>query len=192
MTRPANTAQGPPEALAARLQKGDPDALTEAFRQLEPQLRRWLAWRFASRLDASDRDDVIGQTVLRAWRLHDRCNPHGNWQAWLRAIARSVAFDLLRARARAPTQSLSHDVVSRPPADLGGDRDALRERLRRCIKELPEIDRTIIEAYVSSPNPDRWASTLSAELGVAPGTLRVRKARIVSRLRRMLETEREE
>lgn len=60
---------------------------------------------FALRLTASaeDADDLVQETVLRAWRHLDALERDGSARSWLFRILRAVSTDELRTRARRRT-----------------------------------------------------------------------------------------
>jgi RNA polymerase sigma-70 factor, ECF subfamily len=62
---------------------------------------------YALQLTGGDRhraEDVVQETLLRAWRHPEALEPHrGSPRAWLRTVARNIAFDEHRARQSRPS-----------------------------------------------------------------------------------------
>ncbi len=112
--------------------------------------------------DASD--DIFQDTVLVAWRRladYDRTRPFG---PWLRGIARLVALEHAKRRARAPlASSRVIDAVERDLAALDrfagdGAEPAMgfRERLDAladCLARLPERSAAVVQAAYRDSRP---------------------------------------
>ena len=49
---------------------------------------------------ATEADDAVQETMLRAWRAHDRFDGRSAVGTWLYRIATNVCLDQLRSRAR--------------------------------------------------------------------------------------------
>jgi RNA polymerase sigma-70 factor (ECF subfamily) len=90
-------------------------------------------------------EDAVQETMLRAWRAHDRFEGRSALRSWLYRIATNVCLDLLSGRERRAR-----------PMDLG----PAREPIEANLNTLPEV--TWIE-----PTPD------PAEEAVARETLRL-------------------
>jgi RNA polymerase sigma-70 factor (ECF subfamily) len=78
---------------AARLRRGDPDALAAAIARYQHRLYRYLLRLVA---DPATAEDLFQQTwvrVMERLRLYD---PRRSFEAWLFAVAHNVAIDYLR------------------------------------------------------------------------------------------------
>src|SRR5215471_7478108 len=87
--RPARAAAGPRTAEAAPVGIGD----------LEPH-RRELTGYCQRIVGASEADDAVQETMLRAWRASAGFDGRSSVRAWLYRIAASTCLDLLRGRER--------------------------------------------------------------------------------------------
>jgi RNA polymerase sigma-70 factor (ECF subfamily) len=130
MARMENAAALAPRELELRLE--------EHRRELTGYCYRMLGSPFEA-------EDAVQETMLRAWRAHDRFEGRSALRSWLYRIATNVCLDLLSGRERRAR-----------PMDLG----PAREPIEANLNTLPEV--TWIE-----PTPD------PAEEAVARETLRL-------------------
>src|SRR5438045_1309095 len=80
-----------------RARGGDSDAFRElVLRHSQPIFR--VAYRMTG--NQHDADDVVQETLLRAYRTLDRFEERANFSTWLHRIAVNCSLDLLRARGR--------------------------------------------------------------------------------------------
>ncbi len=130
-------------------------------------------WRYALSLtsgDAVQAQDVVQETMLRAWR-----NPaafgadRGSPRAWLFAVARNLVIDEHRSarRRRERVTDLVPETPSADPAEAVVDRELLRVAMARLSPEHREVLR---ECYYRG----RSVAEAAAVLGVAPGTVKSR------------------
>jgi RNA polymerase sigma-70 factor (ECF subfamily) len=97
--------------------------------------------RLAARLVAPvDRDDVVQESLLRAWRRRSTYNPSkGSELGWLLAI---VGDQARRRRSRSRPPSLSLDRAAGAVLDRAGDID-----LERAIAQLSTRQRLAVDLY---------------------------------------------
>jgi RNA polymerase sigma-70 factor (ECF subfamily) len=88
-------------------------------------------------------EDMVQETLLRAWRRYDAFEERSSFRAWLYGIATNACLDALRRRHRA-TRVLPNEIVS--PADPTAD------------PEPPRVDIAWLEPY-----PDRLLEADPAE-----------------------------
>ncbi|HEV7919159.1 MAG TPA: sigma-70 family RNA polymerase sigma factor [Thermoanaerobaculia bacterium] len=84
-------------ATVSRARQGDP----EAFRQLVERHSKPI-FRVAYRMTGNehDADDVVQETLLRAYRQLEQFEERANFGTWLHRIAVNCSLDLLRSRGR--------------------------------------------------------------------------------------------
>jgi RNA polymerase sigma-70 factor (ECF subfamily) len=138
-----------PGRLLAAAQAGDEIAfrrLVEPYRHaLEVHCYRMLG-------SALDAEDLVQETLLRAWRAIDRFEPRAQIQTWLYRIATNACLTELQRRSRHPE---SLDPFPDAPADESSAptydpeaRYAIREgmelALLRAIQELPGRQRAVL------------------------------------------------
>jgi RNA polymerase sigma-70 factor (ECF subfamily) len=93
--------------------------------------------------NAHDAEDLVQDTLLRAYRAFDRYAPGTNIRAWLYTILYRVRTDALRRAGRSPaTVELTGDGPGQP-----APQDALAsggEDIERALGRLPEAFRTAV------------------------------------------------
>ncbi len=135
--------------LLAAAQAGD----ERAFRELVGPYRHALEVHCYRMLgSAHDAEDVVQETLLRAWRALERFEPRAQLQTWLYRIATNACLDELERRPRRPEPiDPFPDVLPGEAAAPTYDpvaRYAIREgmelALLRAIQELPGRQRAVL------------------------------------------------
>jgi RNA polymerase sigma-70 factor, ECF subfamily len=135
--------------LLASAQAGD----ERAFRRLVDPYRHALEVHCYRMLgSAQDAEDVVQETLLRAWRALERFELRAQFQTWLYRIATNACLDELERRPRRPTpvdpfpDVSSDDVVSPTydPAARYAIREGMELALLRAIQELPGRQRAVL------------------------------------------------
>jgi RNA polymerase sigma-70 factor (ECF subfamily) len=169
--------------IGTRLNRGEPEALEDAYRTLGPLVLSYLS-RYVPRPDI---EDVMQRVFFEVWRAHERYDPDRSLRGWVLGIARKRAIDHLRKR---------RDVVV--PLDSmreiqGDDGREIAERLvwadevRAALHLLPDLQREVIElAYFAGYTQSEIATRLDLPLG----TVKTRTARGLQRLAGLLENDR--
>jgi RNA polymerase sigma-70 factor (ECF subfamily) len=135
--------------LLAAAQAGD----EQAFRRLVEPYRHALEVHCYRMLgSAHDTEDLVQETLLRAWRALGRFEPRAQLQTWLYRIATNACLDELERRPRRPEpvdpfpdrpleerESPTYD-----PAARYAIREGMELALLRAIQELPGRQRAIL------------------------------------------------
>jgi RNA polymerase sigma-70 factor, ECF subfamily len=135
--------------LLAAAQAGD----ERAFRELVEPYRHALEVHCYRMLgSAQDTEDLVQETLLRAWRALERFEPRAQLQTWLYRIATNACLDELERRARRPepvdpfpdrpldeTASPTYD-----PAARYAIREGMELALLGAIQELPGRQRAVL------------------------------------------------
>ena len=108
-----------------------------------PYLKRLYGTAYRMTGNPADAEDLVQETLLRAFRSFDRFVPGTNLRAWLFTILHHVRTDGLRRARRAPrTEELAGEGPAVPPPQealaSGG------EDLARAIAALPEAFRLAV------------------------------------------------
>ncbi|MEJ7634275.1 RNA polymerase sigma factor [Aeromicrobium sp.] len=132
-------------------------------------------YRFAlARLgDSATAQDVVQETIVRAWRAAERFDPsRASLRTWLYAIAKNVISDHLASRSRA--LALAADLTENQEEGAMHDHaDAVADAdlVRRALGSISSDQRTaIVETYLLG----RPYVEVAHELGVSVSTLRSR------------------
>lgn len=179
----------PPAMLATLIRScaaGDRTALARLYEATAPQLFG-LALRMVRRRDLAE--EIVQEAFLAAWRHaggfdERRGSPH----AWLAAILRNRAIDLLRRRGR--EVPLDPDAAAAVPDPTPGplDQAAAGEQARAiaaCLDELEDGPRaSILLAYYDGLTYDEAAARLGAPLGTVKSWIRRGLMRLKSCLER--------
>src|ERR671936_118089 len=135
--------------LLAAAQAGD----ERAFRCLIEPYRRALEVHCYRMLgSAHDAEDLVQETLLRAWRALDRFEPRAQLQTWLYRIATNACLDELERRPRRPEPldpfpDQPSDEAEAPlydPAARYAIREGMELALLRAIQELPGRQRAVL------------------------------------------------
>ena len=129
---------------------------------------------FALQLTGGDRgtaEDVVQETVLRAWRHADALDPsRGPVRPWLLTVARRVVIDQHRARSARPSE-----VDDAGLANIGVE-DGVDAALDAWLiaDAMASLTSEHREALFHTYYAGRTVSEAAAVLGVPPGTVKSR------------------
>lgn len=194
-------------ALASRAAQGDHDAFARIMRRYNQRLYR-LAVSVMG--DASEAEDVLQESYVRAFYSLSSYSGAGSLGAWLARIVRNEAIDRVRSRdsrrshvaieadlggqsgedetnvaddpARAPAARLDLQALTDPQA-LAANAE-LRHLLERAIQRLPEPFRT---AFVLREVEGLSVEQTAEYLGIPASTVKTRDHRARNLLRAYLK-----
>jgi RNA polymerase sigma factor (sigma-70 family) len=169
---------GTPENSATTGVSGGGPAAEFAF-WVEPHLPAMA--RLAARLvPEADRDDVVQEALVRAWRRRTTYDEaRGSVATWLLAI---VAGCARRSRVRAPRDQ---PVDPHETAGAGTAADPDRDLdLERALRDLPRRERLAVALYYFL---DLDTAETAAVMGCSPGTVKATLHHARARLRGRLE-----
>ncbi|HKQ14924.1 MAG TPA: RNA polymerase sigma factor [Steroidobacteraceae bacterium] len=189
-------AAGDDAALASLAAQGDQDAFARIMRRYNQRLYR-LAVSVMG--DASEAEDVLQESYVRAFYAFATYTGAGSLGAWLGRIVRNEAIDRVRAR----DSRRSHVAIEADLADQGETVDEktnvtvdavidpealaanaeLRRLLERSIQRLPEQFRT---AFVLREVEGLSVEETAEYLGIPPATVKTRDHRARNLLRSFL------
>jgi RNA polymerase sigma-70 factor (ECF subfamily) len=101
--------------------------------RLLPHLQRYSATE-------ADKQDLLQEVWLRAYRKRRTFSGRGSLFGWLLTVSRTVGLAAVDGRARAPVTEQLRDVA---PAS-GADTIVLRDTLRHAVLALPERQREVL------------------------------------------------
>lgn len=151
---------------------------------IEPSLRPLKRFVAAALRNTPDADDIVQQTVLKAFVHLDQFRSEAQFTTWLRAIALNEIRQFHRERQRhgfQTVEALNFEVPDRKEsAQTACERKETGQVLRRAIKRLPENYQEVIEMrYLSGLSLAETADRLSVDIG----TVKTRLHRARRRLR---------
>ena len=129
-----------------------------------------------------DADDVAQTALLRAWRstAHLDTPQPGRMCAWLDAIARNVAIDLARQRARRPVTALEETPDAHVSVEAVVEARVLLDGALAAVHSLPPALR---EPLLLTVADGLSAEQVATRLGIEPAAARQR----ISRARKALK-----
>jgi RNA polymerase sigma-70 factor, ECF subfamily len=147
-----------------------------------PSLR---AFAMALTNDVSRADDLVQETILRAWQNQDRFEPGSNLGAWLFTILRNLFYSHLRRMKREVADSEgSYAAQLRTAPDQ--EASVIVKDMWRALGELPPDQR---EALLLVGAEGMSYDEAARICGVAVGTIKSRVNRARRRLAEHLEIE---
>jgi RNA polymerase sigma-70 factor, ECF subfamily len=133
------------------------DGDSEAFRALVERHSR-AVFRLAHRMtgNASDAEDVVQDTFLKAYKQLSRFESRANFGTWLHRIAVNCSIDLIRAR---PHRESGHDVADLEQFGAGEAAEAGRPSPERLMLSA-EVQARITDAMSGLSQMERAAFVL--------------------------------
>jgi RNA polymerase sigma-70 factor, ECF subfamily len=130
-------------------------------------------------------EDVVQETMIRAWRSMDTLDPReGSLLPWLATVARRIVIDDRRRKGVRPQETGEAGLESLPGVEDGLD-DVLRTMLvTEALKELTPAHREILNETILR---DRSVNQAAEALGIPVGTVKSRVYYAVRALRVVLE-----
>ncbi|MGE0708960.1 MAG: RNA polymerase sigma factor [Planctomycetota bacterium] len=129
--------------------------------------------------------DALQETFLRVYRQLERFDPGRPFGPWVLGIARHVAQDVQRRRARRPAGPLEGEVqdprASSPEREL--ERAEERGLLRGCVAALPSTER---EVFLLKQVEGLTYEQVAAAVGCSVRTAKYRMKAALERLEREL------
>jgi len=124
--------------------------------------------------DRQQAEDVIQETMLRAWRNYDTLHPERSAvAAWLATVARNIAVDRLRAKRRRPPEVHDESLFGNTRLSVGDHANqAVNSALvARALATLSPEQRAVIQQVYLA---DRTCAEAAVVLGIPVGTVKSR------------------
>ena len=167
-------------ALVAAYRAGDERAASELVRRHASAIGRFL---YSSGAVAGEIDDLVQETLFRAFRGLDRRRAEASFRSWLFTIAGNLLRDTYRKRRGHRVVPLE-DRDLPDPADPHGEFAAgeLEERVRVELGRLPRLQR---EVFLMRAQEGAAYEDIAAALCTTPGAARVHYHHAVKRLKEL-------
>jgi RNA polymerase sigma-70 factor (ECF subfamily) len=131
---------------------------------------------FQSREEA---EDVVQDSLIKAWKMRWRVRDPEKFPAWLSMIARHRASDVFRKRRPAP---FTHEPIDINPPNTA-DTTAMDQQLQSALAALPELHRAALTLRYFEEMDYR---TIENRLGLTNGALRGILGRALASMRKQL------
>jgi RNA polymerase sigma-70 factor (ECF subfamily) len=133
--------------------------------------------------DRARAEDVVQETMFRAWRNESVLDPAGgSRQGWLFTVARRIVIDQWRSTSCRP--EVLTDCVPDVPVEDTAQQTVDRQFVRAALQTLSiEHRQTLFETYFRGASVAAAAETL----GVAPGTIKSRTHYALRALRQAMD-----
>jgi RNA polymerase sigma-70 factor, ECF subfamily len=182
-TTPQSTTPTPEadQALVAAYRNGDQRAAAQLIERHMAALGRFL---YSSGADADEVDDLVQETLFRAFRRLATWRGEASFRSWLFTIGGNLLRDYFRSRKGRRVVSLDdYDIPdgSDPHSDLAAVE--VQDRIRRGIAQLPRLQR---EVFLLRSQEGAEYEEIAVSLGTTPGAARVHYHHAVRRLKELL------
>jgi RNA polymerase sigma-70 factor, ECF subfamily len=165
-------------ALVAAYRRGDQRAAAELIQRHSSALGRFL---YSSGADRDDVDDLVQETLFRAFRRLASWRGEASFRSWLFTIGGNLLRDQFRRRKKQRILSLDQREISDssdPHADLAAAE--LERRVRDGIGGLTRLQR---EVFLLRVQEGRDYEDIAVLVGSTPGAARVHYHNAIKRLR---------
>ncbi len=144
-----------------------------------PRLRRYARAMLGDRAAA---DDLVQDTLERAWNRFAQWRAGSDLRAWLFGIMHNLRVDQLR-RGGLPTHTLDDDACEVPTRATQSDRLEVMD-LESALRQLPDDQR---EVLLLVGLEEMSYAEIAAALGIPIGTVMSRLSRGRERLRQIMD-----
>src|SRR5260370_21784926 len=179
------------ETAVARARSGDADAFRVLVERHSHPLFR-LAFRMTG--NEQDAEDMVQETLLRAYARWARLDERASFRTWLYRIAVNCSLDLVRLRKRRSefagpvNPDMDDPLASLPAPGPTPDRMAMSEQARsRIAVALEELSVSEKTAFVLRHFENLCIEDVSRVMECRPGAARHSVFRAVQKLRRALK-----
>jgi len=124
-------------------------------------------------------EDIVQDSLVKAWKARWRVRDPGKFPAWLATIARHKAHDVFRKRRTVPLSEQVTEPIEPEPANTS----ALDQRLHSALATLPELHRAALTLRYFEEMDYR---TIENSLGLTNGALRGVLGRALALMRKQL------
>jgi RNA polymerase sigma-70 factor (ECF subfamily) len=126
-------------------------------------------------------EDVVQDTLVKAWKTRWRVRDPEKFPAWLATIARHRAHDIFRKRRTVPLSTIDEVIEPNSAAEPSGTE--LDQQLRSALDALPELHRTALTLRYFEEMDYRSIENI---LGLSNGALRGILGRALASMRKQL------
>ncbi len=152
---------------------------------IRTQSRALFAIAYAVLQNREEAEDVVQDTLMRAWKTRWRVRDPEKFPAWLSTIARHRARDVARRRRSVPFPGQTDEPVDPQfEAAAGEAKDqAVNEQVQAALSSLPELHRAALTLRYFE---EMDYAAIESALGLTNGALRGILGRAMAALRKRL------
>jgi RNA polymerase sigma-70 factor (ECF subfamily) len=152
----------------------------EAFEMIiRTHSRALFAIAYAILQNREEAEDVVQDSLVKAWKMRWRARDPEKFPAWLATIARHRAHDVLRKRRPVPYLHERIEISQDEPTDT----TAVDRKLQSALATLPELHRAALTLRYFEEMDYR---TIENTLGLSNGALRGILGRALASMRKQL------
>ena len=146
-------------------------------------LMRYIAWPILR--DKHDMEDCLSETAMRIWEnIGTYDGGKGSFAAWVTAITRNTALNILRRKNRHPAEEIEENTASSDPTpeETVLHRELQRE-LKRALEYLSQKERNLFyRKYYYLQSTEK----IAAEMGTTVRSVEGKLYRIKKKLRKRM------
>lgn len=159
--------------------KGDREAFEMIIRT---HSRTLFAISYGILQNREEAEDVVQDSLVKAWKSRWRVRDPEKFPAWLAMIARHRAHDVFRRRRTVPLEGHAPSCPV-PPSSVSADTTELDQQLHSALAALPELHRAALTLRYFEEQDYR---TIENTLGLSNGALRGILGRALASMRKEL------
>ncbi|MCB0311494.1 MAG: sigma-70 family RNA polymerase sigma factor, partial [Bdellovibrionales bacterium] len=160
------------------------------------KVKGYLAKTYGNVLSSIELNEALYQAAVNVWRNIDSYDENkGKLGSWFLRIAQNCAVDIIRRESKFSKNevrefngSLDGIETIEPTTDDKSVRK-LKKAFRNAVKDLPPVQRSIIEADLAAEDGRASAARLAEMHGTTAGSIRVSRNKAKANLKRALEDE---
>jgi RNA polymerase sigma-70 factor (ECF subfamily) len=168
------------QGLVAAFRAGEERAATELVGRHVTAIGRYL---YSAGADWDDVEDLVQETLFRAFRRLETWRGDASFRSWLLTIAGNLLRDHFRSRKGRQVISIDRDIADRadPHDDLAASE--AEECLRQGLAGLPRLQRDV---FLLRAQQGSDYDEIAVALGTTPGAARVHYHHAVKRLKELI------
>lgn len=162
-----------------RMKYGDKSALHEIYEAYIGYIYSIVLQTVSNREDA---EDVTSEFFMKLWRLADTYRGGNGHRAWMAAIARNMAVDLLRKRKREVLTEDFTDTMADNAPDESVEQEVISDMsIRQALDTLKPNEREVVHLKIMG---DMTYQEIADILKIPLGTVTWRYQSAIKKLRR--------
>ena len=166
-------------ACMERMRSGDRSALHEVYESYIGYIYTIVLQTVSNREDA---EDVTSEFFMKLWRLADTYREGNGHRAWMAAIARNMAVDLLRKTRREVLTEDFTDTVTENASDVSVEQEVIADMsLRQALDTLKPGEREVVHLKIMG---EMTFQEIADALNIPLGTATWRYQNAIQKLRR--------